>query len=57
MALAVFGVLSLLAYMSLGQTLTNADMLSERMNRLQSIQKTMSYLSSELLQSVPRPVQ
>lgn len=56
MALAVFGVLSLLAYMSLGQTLTNADMLSERMNRLQAIQKTMSYLSSELLQSVPRPV-
>ena len=55
-ALAVFGVLSLLAYMSLGQTLANADMLSERMNRLQSIQKTMSYVSSELLQTVPRPV-
>lgn len=55
-ALAVFGVLSLLAYMSLGQTLSNADMLTERMDRLQSIQRTMSYLSSELLQTVPRPV-
>lgn len=55
-ALAVFGVLSLLAYMSLGQTLSNADMLSERMDRLQSIQRTISYLSSELLQTVPRSV-
>ena len=55
-SLAVFGVLSLLAYMSLGQTLANSDMLSERMNRLQAIQRTMSYLSSELMQSVPRPV-
>ncbi len=55
-ALAVFGVLSLLAYMSLSQTLANSDMLGERMTRLQSIQKTVSYLSSELLQVAPRPV-
>jgi len=55
-ALAVFGVLSLLAYMSLGQTLSNADMLTERMDRLQSVQRTMSFLGSELLQAVPRPV-
>lgn len=55
-ALAVFGVLSLLAYMSLGQTLSNADMLSERMDRLQSIQRTISYLSTELLQAAPRSV-
>lgn len=55
-ALAVFGVLSLLAYMSLGQTLSNADMLSDRMERLQSIQRTISFLSNELLQTVPRPV-
>jgi len=46
----------MLAYMSLGQTLSNADMLNERMDRLQSIQRTISYLSSELLQTVPRPV-
>lgn len=55
-ALMVFGVLSMLAYMSLGQTLSNADMLSERMDRLQSVQRTISYLSSELLQTVPRSV-
>lgn len=55
-ALAVFGVMSLLAYMSLGQTLANADMLTERMDRLQSVQRTVSYLSNELIQSVPRSV-
>lgn len=55
-ALAVFGVMSLLAYMSLGQTLNNADMLTERMDRLQAVQKTMSYLSNELLQTVPRSI-
>jgi general secretion pathway protein J len=55
-ALAVFGVMSLLAYLSLGQTLANADMLTDRMDRLQSVQRTISYLSSELLQAAPRPV-
>ena len=55
-ALAVFGVMALLAYMSLGQTLANADMLTARMDRLQSVQRTISYLSSELLQATPRSV-
>lgn len=55
-ALAVFGVLSALAYMTLGQTLSNSDMLTERMDRLQSIQRTMSYLSTDLVQAVPRPI-
>ncbi len=55
-ALAVFGVMALLAYMSLGQTLANADMLTSRMDRLQSVQRTISYLSSELLQAAPRSV-
>jgi len=55
-ALTVFGVMAMLAYMSLGQTLSNADMLNERMDRLQAIQRTISYLSTELLQTVPRPV-
>ena len=40
-ALAVFGVLTALAYMTLGQSLNNADMLTERMDRLQSIQRTI----------------
>jgi len=55
-ALTVFGVMAMLAYMSLGQTLSNADMLNERMDRLQAVQRTISYLSTELLQTVPRPV-
>jgi len=55
-ALAIFGVLTALAYMTLGQTLNNSEMLSERMNRLQSIQRTITYLSSELLQVAPRPI-
>ena len=55
-ALAIFGVLSALTYMTLGQTLNNSDMLNERMDRLQSIQRTMTYLSTELLQAAPRPI-
>jgi len=55
-ALAIFGFLSALAYATLGQTLNNSDMLSERMDRLQSIQRTMTYLSTEFLQAAPRPV-
>jgi len=55
-ALAVFGVLSAMAYMALGQTLSNADLLTERMERLQAIQRTMRYLDSDLAQTVPRPV-
>ncbi len=55
-AMAVFGVLTVLAYMSLGQTLTSADMLSARMDRLQAIQRTMRYLSNDLNMASPRPV-
>lgn len=55
-ALAVFGVLSLLAYMTLGSTLSNSDLLTERMDRLQAIQRTMRFLSSDLIQAAPRPV-
>ncbi len=55
-AMVVFGVLTILAYMSLGQTLANADMLTERMQRLQSVQRTMRYLSNDLAAASPRPV-
>jgi general secretion pathway protein J len=55
-ALAVFGVLSALAYLTLGQTLSNSDMLTERMDRLQAIQRTISYLSNEMLQAAPRSI-
>lgn len=55
-ALAVFGVLSVVAYMALGQTLSNADLLGERMARLEAIQRTIRYLDSDLMQAAPRPV-
>ncbi len=55
-AMAVFGVLTILAYMALGQTLNNAEQLTERMERLQAIQRTMRYLSNDLAAASPRPV-
>ena len=55
-ALAVFGVMSMLAYTALASTLDNADYLSDRMERLQSVQRTVRYLSTDLIQSAPRPV-
>lgn len=55
-SLAVFGILSLLAYMTLGQTLSNAEFLTDRMNRLQAVQRSIRYLGSDLMQTSPRPV-
>jgi len=55
-ALAVFGVMSMLAYAALGSTLSKADYLSNRMDRLQSIQRAVRYLSTDLFQAAPRPV-
>ena len=55
-AMAIFGVLTILSYMSLAQTLESADMLTARMDRLQSIQRTIRYLSNDLATASPRPV-
>lgn len=55
-ALAVFGFMSMLAYTALASTLSNADYLSDRMDRLQSIQRTVRHLSTDLIQAAPRPV-
>jgi general secretion pathway protein J len=55
-ALAVFGIMSMLAYLSLGQTLSNADLLTDRMERLQAVQRSVRYLSSDLMQTSPRPI-
>lgn len=55
-ALAVFGVLSILAYQALATSLSNADLLGERMDRLRAIQQTMRLLGSDLVQAAPRPV-
>jgi general secretion pathway protein J len=55
-AMAIFGVLTVLAYMSLAQTFQSADILNARMDRLQSIQRTIRYLSNDLATASPRPV-
>ncbi len=55
-SLAIFGVLYMLAFMTVDRTLANADLLTERMDRLQAIQRTIRYLASDLMQTAPRPV-
>lgn len=55
-AMAIFGVLTILAYLALAQTLANAEMLTVRMDRLQAIQRTMRYLGNDLSAASPRPV-
>jgi len=55
-AMAVFAVLSALAYGTLSQTLTGAGVLSSRMERLQSIQRTLRVIGQDFLQLAPRPV-
>ena len=55
-ALVVFGIMSSIAYMTLGQTLDNSELLTNRMDRLQAIQRTVSLLSTDLMQAAPRPV-
>ena len=55
-AMAIFGVLTILAYGALGQTIANSEMLNQRMDRLQAIQRTMRHLSNDLTSASPRPV-
>jgi len=55
-ALAIFGILAAFAYGALSQTMLSAEMLNERMDRLQAIQKTIRHLSQDFLQLAPRPV-
>jgi general secretion pathway protein J len=55
-AVAIFVILAALAYGTLSRTLTSADMLTLRMERLASIQRTVRYLVDDFLQLAPRPV-
>lgn len=55
-ALAVFAILAALSYGALSQTLTSAEMLNERMDRLQALQRTVRMLHEDLMQLTPRPV-
>ena len=55
-ALAVFGILAIVSYLTLGQTLSNADLLGSSMDRLQSVQRAIRFLDNDLMQAAPRPV-
>ena len=55
-AMAVFAILSALAYGTLSQTLNGAEILSSRMDRLQAVRRTMQIVSRDFLQLAPRPV-
>lgn len=55
-SLAIFGILAALAYGALGQTLAASELLNDRMDRLQALQRTMRIISEDFLQLSPRPV-
>jgi len=55
-AMAVFAILAAFAYGTLNQTLLSAEILGERMDHLQAVQKTIRMLTDDLLQLAPRPV-
>ena len=55
-AMAVFAIMAALCYGSLNQTLLAAEILSERMDRLQALQRTIRMLTDDLQQLAPRPV-
>jgi general secretion pathway protein J len=55
-AMAVFAVLAALSYGTLNQTLLSAEILSERMDRLQALQRTMRMITDDFQQLAPRPV-
>lgn len=54
--MALFALMAAMAYGTLNQTLLSADILSDRMNRLQALQRTVRMLSDDLQQLAPRPV-
>ena len=55
-AMAVFAMLAALAYGTLSRTLANAELLTERMERLQAVQRTLRFLAEDFQQLAPRPV-
>jgi len=55
-AMAVFALVSALAYGTLNQTLLSAELLSDRMDRLQALQRAVRLLTDDLQQLTPRPI-
>ena len=55
-AMAVFALMSALAYGALGRTISSSEILGERMTRLQSVQRTVRQFDQDFMQLAPRPV-
>ena len=55
-ALAVFAALGGLAYGALGPTQRSAELLNDRLDRLQSVQRAVRIMSQDFMQLAPRPV-
>ena len=55
-AVAIFSIMSVIAFGVLGRSLSDAEMLTERMDRLQAIQRSVRYLTTDLAQTAPRSV-
>jgi len=55
-AISIFSILSALAYGTLNQTLLTANALSERMDRIQSLQRTMRLIEQDFMQLAERPI-
>ena len=49
-AMAIFAIMSALAYGTLSQTLLSAEILNDRMDRLQALQRTMRLLTDDMYQ-------
>lgn len=55
-AVAIFAVMSVMAWGALGRSLTDAEMLTDRMDRLQAVQRTVRFLVTDISQTAPRSV-
>lgn len=55
-AVAIFAVMSAMAWGALSRSLADAEMLTDRMDRLQAIQRTMRFMVTDLSQAAPRSV-
>ena len=55
-AVAIFAVMSVIAWGALSNALSDAEMLTDRMDRLQAIQRSIRLLTTDIALAAPRPV-
>ncbi len=55
-AMAIFAILAAIAYGALNRSIASAEILGDRMTRLQSVQRAVLQLEQDFMQLAPRPV-